>query len=130
MAAFSAKRRLGDEGEAIARQYLAGKGYEIVESNYLKPWGEIDIVAKKGGVYHFVEVKTISREKHQIDHIRREGMTPEDNTHPQKLKKVSRTAELYMATKKLKADFQIDLVAVYLDFTNRTAQCRFYEQVL
>jgi Holliday junction resolvase-like predicted endonuclease len=54
------KRKTGDIGEKIAGRFLVSKGFEIVDWNYLKPWGEIDIIAKKKEKIHFVEVKTVS----------------------------------------------------------------------
>jgi putative endonuclease len=126
MTAFSAKRRLGDDGERVAQRFLQSKGYEIIECNYLKPWGEIDIVARKEDVYHFVEVKTISREKGSEP----PAMTAEDHIHPAKMKKLVRTVELYMVHVKGSPDYQIDVVAVELDFATRKARCTLYEQVL
>jgi len=55
----SLKREIGNEGEKIAKKYLRGKGYYILETNYLKPFGEIDIIAENQGRLVFVEVKTI-----------------------------------------------------------------------
>ncbi|MBV9159572.1 MAG: YraN family protein [Candidatus Kaiserbacteria bacterium] len=51
------RRPIGDMGESIAAQYLERKGFRIIDRNYLKPWGEIDIIAEKSGIIHFVEVK-------------------------------------------------------------------------
>jgi putative endonuclease len=48
----------GVDGEALARRFLQAKGYEIVASNWRCTGGEIDIVARDGGVLVFVEVKT------------------------------------------------------------------------
>ena len=45
--AKTAKRQIGDQGEEVACKYLVGKGYRVLERNYLKPWGEIDIVAER-----------------------------------------------------------------------------------
>lgn len=56
------KQKIGDLGEGIACNYLRGKGFEIIERNYWKPWGEIDIVAEKQGITYFIEVKTVSLE--------------------------------------------------------------------
>ncbi len=54
------KRKTGDLGEEIAVMFLMKQGFSIVERNYLRKWGEIDIVAKKDGTLYFVEVKTVS----------------------------------------------------------------------
>ena len=47
-------------GEKIAGRFLQSKGFEIVSWNYLKPWGEIDIIVRKKRKIHFIEVKTVS----------------------------------------------------------------------
>ena len=51
-------RKLGLKGEKAAQKYLKKQGWKIVEKNYVNPFGEIDIIARKDGVYAFVEVKT------------------------------------------------------------------------
>jgi len=56
------KQKIGDLGEGIACDYLKAKGHQIIERNYWKPWGEIDIIVEKEGVVGFIEVKTVSRE--------------------------------------------------------------------
>jgi len=56
----SKSRKTGDLGESIACRFLINKGFSIVERNYLKKWGEIDIIAKKDGKAHFIEVKSVS----------------------------------------------------------------------
>ncbi len=47
----------GRKAEAAARVYLEMRGFEIIEQNWRRPSSEIDIVARKDGVIHFVEVK-------------------------------------------------------------------------
>lgn len=49
---------IGDWGEEQACFFLRRNGFEIVERNFHTPAGELDIVAKKGGDYYFIEVKT------------------------------------------------------------------------
>jgi Holliday junction resolvase-like predicted endonuclease len=58
--ATTEKRKTGDLGEDIAERFLMKQGYRIVERNYLRKWGEIDIIAKKDGKLYFVEVKTVT----------------------------------------------------------------------
>ena len=48
------RKETGRVGEAVAAQFLVRKGFRIIERNYRKPWGEIDIIAEKGAVVRFV----------------------------------------------------------------------------
>jgi putative endonuclease len=52
------RRELGRIGESLAASYLIGCGWEIVDRNVRYREGEIDIVAARGGILAFVEVKT------------------------------------------------------------------------
>ena len=52
------RKTLGDWGEQQAVEYLQKHGYAIIESNFRCRYGEIDIVAKEGPVWCFVEVRT------------------------------------------------------------------------
>ncbi|MCI4462710.1 MAG: YraN family protein [Caldisericum sp.] len=49
---------MGKEGEDIGARYLQNNGFKIVERNFRTPFGEIDIIARKGKKLYFVEVKT------------------------------------------------------------------------
>jgi len=52
------RRELGQMGESLAASYLIGCGWRIVDRNVRYREGEIDIVAARGGILAFVEVKT------------------------------------------------------------------------
>jgi len=52
------QKKLGDQGEEIAVNYLKDKDYQIVERQWSCQFGEIDIIAKKQMRYIFVEVKS------------------------------------------------------------------------
>ncbi|MEK7594664.1 MAG: YraN family protein [Patescibacteria group bacterium] len=47
----------GRKAEIAARVYLEMRGFKILETNWRRPRCEIDIIASKDGVVHFVEVK-------------------------------------------------------------------------
>lgn len=48
---------IGQKAEQAASEYLERLGYEIIDRNWRRRTCEIDIVACRGGVIHFVEVK-------------------------------------------------------------------------
>lgn len=50
-------RGIGRKGEDSACEYLKSSGYEIIERNFQKRCGEIDIIALKNDILVFVEVK-------------------------------------------------------------------------
>ena len=126
----SKRKEVGRIGESVAASFLERKGFTIVERNYRKPWGEIDLIAIKNNSVRFVEVKAVSRES--LEDISREINTyrPEEQVHPAKLQKVARTAEMYMNSNGDDRDYQIDVVGVFLEMKTRKARCRLFEQVL
>lgn len=54
---FEIKQR-GSIGEKYVCSYLEDRSYTIVDTNYRSRYGEIDIIAQKGNIIAFVEVKT------------------------------------------------------------------------
>lgn len=56
--ARNANRALGAQGEARAARFLARRGYRIAERNVRIGGVEIDLIATRGAVVAFVEVKT------------------------------------------------------------------------
>ena len=63
------KQIIGDLGEGIVCNCLKNKGFKVVDRNYWKPWGELDVIVKKGERLYFVEVKTVTREIPDIELI-------------------------------------------------------------
>jgi putative endonuclease len=124
------RKEAGVLGEEIASEFLRKKGFKIIERNFRKPWGEIDIIAEFSNVVRFVEVKTVTRET--LPDVSRENndYRPEEQVHPHKLRKIARTAEMYMNSQADQREYQIDVVGVFLDMNSRKARCRLFEQVL
>ena len=106
---------IGKIGEEIAVKFLLNKGFKIIGRNYWKPWGEIDIVAKKGNILHFVEVKTVSRERLEEGDL--DDWEPEDNVHSWKKQRLARIIETYLSENHISADidFEIAVISVYLN---------------
>ena len=104
----------GNQGELIVAHYLKQQGFKIREMNYRKPWGEIDVIAQKDKIVHFVEVKTVSYEtRHDLHQsVLRGTYRPEENVHEYKLKKLSRAIETWLSENKWGGEWVIDVVAV------------------
>lgn len=130
------KQKIGQLGEDIASKYLENKGFSVIERNYRKKCGEIDIIAKKGGITHFVEVKAVSREnigRFQSDvSCEKDSYRPEDNIHPRKLKRLSRAIQLYLYEKHSNGspEWVFDVVTVQLDTKNKRAKVDFLESII
>lgn len=54
------KDRLGRRGEAVAAEWLAERGYTVLQRNWRCSEGELDLIARRGRVTVFAEVKTRS----------------------------------------------------------------------
>ncbi len=96
----------GSRGERLAREFLAARGYRIVETNYRALGGEIDIVAHQDGCLVFVEVRT----RHGAD-----MGTPAESVTPAKLRRLEGLAHTYLeAHSDAPTDWRIDVVAIDL----------------
>jgi len=125
----SDSQKIGQIGEDIACKFLMKHGFSIIERNYTKKWGEIDIIADKDGVIYFVEVK--SKSVSDLDFVSDETNRPEDNMHPWKLKRLSRVVETYLISKRLgNIKWQFDLLVVYLDIDKRMARVKRVENII
>ena len=93
-------RALGDLAEDKACDYIRSLGFQIIERNFTLRGGEIDIIAIKDHILHFIEVKSCS------------SYDPLYNITPSKLQHVINTAHRFMQNKNLDLAFQIDAVSV------------------
>jgi len=98
--ALSSKQK-GDKAEEKARIYLRELGFEIIESNfYAGKLGEIDIIAKKDNIYHFIEVKSGV------------NFEPSQNLSPKKMQKILKSVEFYLQSKNIENAFCVDALLI------------------
>lgn len=103
----------GQRGEALALAYLIGLRYTIVDTNYRRSFGEVDIIARDRDVLVFVEVKS-----------RRSTLfgTPFEAVDARKQRQLSRIAQDYLQSHRLgETAARFDVIAVHLHDDNRPA---------
>jgi putative endonuclease len=107
---------VGRIGEDIAANYYKEIGYTIIDRNYRKKFGEIDIIAEKGQKIYFIEVKTVSYETKRLLNwaISHETWRPEENVTYSKYLRICRTIDAWMFDNKLDSSWQIDIASVRL----------------
>ena len=96
----------GKKGEELAAKHLIKNGYKILERNFRKPYGEIDIIAQKGENIVFVEVKTRKNDSYG---------TPSEFVTVKKQSRIKKAAYTYIQENDLDAEFTFDIIEVYLD---------------
>lgn len=94
-------RAKGDEAEERACGYLLEHGFIILERNFYSRFGEIDIIALKEDVLHFIEVKSGVDYESAVQNITK-----------RKLSRVIKTADVYMKKNYINVDFSIDALIV------------------
>lgn len=108
-------------GEELATQFLKKKGYKIIDRNFRKGYGEIDIVALKDNTLVFVEVKTKTSNLY--------GSPLEEITYF-KLKSLLKTAQFYkLLNPRLPDALRIDAISVMLDWSGNASSIEHVENI-
>jgi len=94
-------RAKGNIAEDRASEFLEENGFLIIERNFYSRFGEIDLIASKDEVLHFIEVKSGLDFESAIQNIT-----------PSKLNKIVKTAHIYMKKNALNVDFVLDAIVV------------------
>ena len=101
-------REKGSLAEDKALKYLLLHKFKILEQNYYaKQLGEIDIIASKDDIYHFIEVKSSTTYENAINNITKS-----------KLFKIKKSIEYYLQINKLDISYCIDAIIVVEDEIN------------
>ncbi len=124
----SERQRTGELGELLAIKYLSEHGYVTRETNYSCRFGEIDIIAVSRGTIHFIEVKSVSRESKDQS---KNNYLPEFNVSREKLKKLSRTIEVYISRNvSRETNFQVDIICVSIYRDLNKAYIKLFENII
>ncbi len=98
-------REVGNRGEDWAAEWLQGQGYEIWFRNYRHGRAEIDIIARKGKLVVFVEVKTRSNLSFG---------DPEIAVNRVKISHIKKAAEHFIHANDWPHDVRFDVIAISL----------------
>lgn len=107
-------REIGDLGEQIAVKYYINKGFSLIERNYWRKWGEIDVIVRNADRIHFIEVKTVSYETEaQLrDAVARGTWRPEERVDDFKLHQIHKALETWLIDNQYTGEWQIDVAGV------------------
>jgi putative endonuclease len=110
------RKDLGEWGEDLAVAFLRRRGFEVIDRNFFTTQGEIDIVARLGGDYYFVEVKT-----------RREAELATDLAISRtKIHRLEKTVRSYCYRRNISdASLILAGVIIFVDAKTKTAKIRF-----
>lgn len=97
-------KKLGEKGERKARRYLRLHGWKIIAKNYKNPFGEIDIIASKGGVVAFIEVKTRLNDIFGL---------PSEAVNSTRKRRYIMGANYYFAGKEIDCTVRFDIIEVF-----------------
>ena len=104
---MKSRKTVGKIGEALALKYLEQCGYQLIEKNYRKGRGEIDIIAARQGLLVFAEVKTCS-------YSHRKSIV-EDKVSWYQQQKIKQTAHRYLSENYWQGGIRFDVLIVYLN---------------
>ena len=100
---------IGKLVEDMAVKFLLEKGYEIIERNFLKPFGEIDIIAKDKDKDFLVFIEVKARKNINFGF-------PREFVNGSKIKKIQDVAQIYMMEKNLfGAKIRFDVIEIIFD---------------
>jgi putative endonuclease len=95
----------GKMGEDLAAAWLASQGFELLHRNWKYSYFELDVIAVKNGVLHFIEVKT--RTTDTYGH-------PEEGVTTKKLERLMNAGEEYLHQNPQWKRIQYDILSIRL----------------
>ena len=109
----------GKAGENLAIKYLQSNGFLIEEINWRHGHWEVDVIASKSDVLHFVEIKTRRSTKFGF---------PEEDVSRKKIRNLMHASEEYLLLHPVWKRIQFDILSINLQ-RNRIPEYFFIEDV-
>jgi len=112
---------IGRYGEDMACAFLKRRFYKIIERNTKLGYKEIDIIAKKGSLYVFVEVKTLMENKYLV---------AEDMINSKKIANLKQFLLNYINIHQISLrNTRIDFMAVNIEKNNNKLRIKHYKNI-
>ncbi|ADR19888.1 YraN family protein [Calditerrivibrio nitroreducens] len=96
-------KKEGDAGENLAAEYLISKGYRILHRNFRCRFGEIDIIASKGSVVAFIEVKYRKTDRFG------KGF---ESVSQRKIEKILKASQYFISTNQDRYHYRYDVISI------------------
>lgn len=106
-------------GEELAADYFLAQGYTIIAKNWRHSHWEVDIIASKNNVLHFIEVKTKRTKNFGL---------PEEHVNNKKMQNLMNAAEEYLYQHPEWKRIQFDILAISI-LKNKPIEYFFIEDV-
>ncbi|MBX3240564.1 MAG: YraN family protein [Chitinophagaceae bacterium] len=97
--------KTGKQGELLAVNYLTDQGFSILHTNWRYSRYEIDIIAERNKILHFIEVKTRRSDRYGL---------PEESVTAKKFENLSKAAEAFLEENPGWNRIQYDTLAIML----------------
>ena len=95
----------GKLGEELGAGYFRNAGYTILEKNWRYARWEVVIIAEKGNIIHFIEIKTRQSKKFGL---------PEEKVGTKKIQNLINAAEQYLYLNPQWKRIQFDILSVFI----------------
>lgn len=105
-------QQTGDLGEQHIVEHLKAKSYSILDTNFRTQLGEIDVIAQKGNIVAFVEVKTRQSKQFSLHGL----------ISPSKQQKIIRAAKQYISIHFQEKDLLFRFDVALLHYKKETDQ--------
>ena len=116
------RQRIGQWGEDVAKNFLAGKGLIPIAANLRTQYGEIDLIMKDGNTIVFIEVKTRTSKKFGLPEV---SITPRKRLH------LKQTAEYLMQMHPEWGEYwRIDVLAISGRPTEKGPEIHWFENAV
>ena len=102
---MASHNKTGESGEALACNYFLAKGYEILHKNWRHKRLEVDIIATKDKMLHFIEVKSRRTKKFGL---------PEESVSPKKITNLINASEEFLHQYPEWQRIQFDILSISL----------------